>query len=181
MGADIDGGDARVRIVEGLERTGVELPCPFRARRVRYARSTGQSASMSFRPASSAGRGLLHRLARDEGSPPHHLHGRDEAAVRQSAELLTGWHSCHRDDIYQKIVNLSARGNPKRSVMDSLYACQGNGPFSPYSEWTYQGLQHHLRRSRPVAVDDPRSLTLGIRDYSRNQRASDRARRRGRD
>src|SRR5437879_10644970 len=36
---------------------------------------------------------------------------------------------CHRDDIYQKIVNLTRAANPKWFVMDSLYACQGNGPF----------------------------------------------------
>jgi len=41
---------------------------------------------------------------------------------------------CRRDDIYQKIVNLTRAANPKWFVMDSLYACQGNGPFSPYSE-----------------------------------------------
>jgi uncharacterized protein (DUF362 family) len=39
---------------------------------------------------------------------------------------------CHRDDIYQKIVNLTRAANPKWFVMDSLYACQGNGPFSAY-------------------------------------------------
>jgi uncharacterized protein (DUF362 family) len=37
---------------------------------------------------------------------------------------------CHKDDIYQKIVNLTRAANPKWFVMDSLYACQGNGPFS---------------------------------------------------
>src|ERR1019366_7942813 len=36
---------------------------------------------------------------------------------------------CHRDDIYQKIVNLTRAANPKWFVMDSLYACQGNGPL----------------------------------------------------
>jgi len=41
---------------------------------------------------------------------------------------------CHRDDIYQKIVNLTRAANPKWFVMDSLYACQGNGPFSAYRE-----------------------------------------------
>ena len=39
---------------------------------------------------------------------------------------------CHRDDIFQKIVNLTRAANPKWFVMDSLYACQGNGPFSAY-------------------------------------------------
>jgi uncharacterized protein (DUF362 family) len=41
---------------------------------------------------------------------------------------------CHRDDIYQKIVNLTRAANPKWFVMDSLYACQGNGPFSAYKD-----------------------------------------------
>jgi uncharacterized protein (DUF362 family) len=39
---------------------------------------------------------------------------------------------CHRDDIYQKIVNLTRAAKPKWFVMDSLYACQGNGPFSAF-------------------------------------------------
>ena len=41
---------------------------------------------------------------------------------------------CHRDDIYQKIVNLTRAANPRWFVMDSLYACQGNGPFSAYRD-----------------------------------------------
>jgi hypothetical protein len=41
---------------------------------------------------------------------------------------------CHRDDIYQKIVNLTRAANPKWFLMDSLYACQGNGPFSAYRD-----------------------------------------------
>ena len=41
---------------------------------------------------------------------------------------------CHRDDIYQKIVNLTRAANPKWFVMDSLYACQGNGPFSAFRD-----------------------------------------------
>ena len=41
---------------------------------------------------------------------------------------------CQRDDIYQKLVNLTRAANPTWFVMDSLYACQGNGPFSPKSD-----------------------------------------------
>ncbi len=41
---------------------------------------------------------------------------------------------CHRDDIYQKIVNLTRAANPTWFLMDSLYACQGNGPFSAYRD-----------------------------------------------
>ena len=53
---------------------------------------------------------------------------------------------CHRDDIYQKIVNLTRAANPKWFVMDSLYACQGNGPFSAVQRGSDQRLQYHLRR-----------------------------------
>ena len=41
---------------------------------------------------------------------------------------------CHRDDIFQKICNLTRAANPKWFVVDSLYACQGNGPFSAYRD-----------------------------------------------
>lgn len=60
---------------------------------------------------------------------------------------------CHRDDIYQKICNLTAAAKPDWFVVDSLWTCQGNGPFSPYpddriTDWntTYGG-------SDPVAID----------------------------
>jgi uncharacterized protein (DUF362 family) len=60
---------------------------------------------------------------------------------------------CHRDDIYQKIVNLTRAANPKWFVMDSLYACQGNGPFSPYSEDLIKDFNTICGGPDPVAVD----------------------------
>lgn len=60
---------------------------------------------------------------------------------------------CHRDDIYQKIVNLTRAANPKWFVMDSLYACQGNGPFSPYSEDLIKDFNTTCGGPDPVAVD----------------------------
>ena len=60
---------------------------------------------------------------------------------------------CHRDDIYQKIVNLTRAANPKWFVTDSLYACQGNGPFSAYSEDLIRDFNTILAGSDPVAVD----------------------------
>ena len=60
---------------------------------------------------------------------------------------------CHRDDIYQKIVNLTRAANPKWFVMDSLYACQGNGPFSPYSEDLIRDFNTICGGPDPVAVD----------------------------
>jgi uncharacterized protein (DUF362 family) len=60
---------------------------------------------------------------------------------------------CHRDDIYQKIVNLTRAANPKWFVMDSLYACQGNGPFSPYSDDLIKDFNTICGGPDPVAVD----------------------------
>jgi hypothetical protein len=60
---------------------------------------------------------------------------------------------CHRDDIYQKIVNLTRAANAKWFVMDSLYACQGNGPFSPYAEDLIKDFNTICGGPDPVAVD----------------------------
>jgi uncharacterized protein (DUF362 family) len=60
---------------------------------------------------------------------------------------------CHRDDIYQKIVNLTRAANPKWFVMDSLYACQGNGPFSAYSDDLIKDFNTICGGPDPVAVD----------------------------
>ena len=60
---------------------------------------------------------------------------------------------CHRDDIYQKIVNLTRAANAKWFVMDSLYACQGNGPFSAYADDVIKDFNTICGGADPVAVD----------------------------
>jgi uncharacterized protein (DUF362 family) len=60
---------------------------------------------------------------------------------------------CHRDDIYQKIVNLTRAAKPKWFVTDSLYTCQGNGPFSPYPEDLIKDFNTICAGADPVAVD----------------------------
>jgi uncharacterized protein (DUF362 family) len=60
---------------------------------------------------------------------------------------------CHRDDIYQKIVNLTRAANPTWFVMDSLYACQGNGPFSPFGDDLVKDFNTICGGPDPVAVD----------------------------
>jgi uncharacterized protein (DUF362 family) len=60
---------------------------------------------------------------------------------------------CHRDDIHQKIVNLTRAANPKWFVMDSLYACQGNGPFSAYPEDLIKDFNTICGGADGVAVD----------------------------
>ena len=60
---------------------------------------------------------------------------------------------CHRDDIYQKIVNLTRAANAKWFVMDSLYACQGNGPFSACADDLIKDFNTICGGPDPVAVD----------------------------
>lgn len=59
----------------------------------------------------------------------------------------------HRDDIFQKIVNLTRAANPKWFIVDSLYACQGNGPFSAYPEDVIRDFNTICGGPDPVAVD----------------------------
>ena len=60
---------------------------------------------------------------------------------------------CHRDDIYQKIVNLTRAANPTWFIVDSLYAGQGNGPFSAYPEDLIKDFNTLSGGPDPVAVD----------------------------
>jgi uncharacterized protein (DUF362 family) len=60
---------------------------------------------------------------------------------------------CHKDDIYQKIVNLTRAANAKWFIVDSLYACQGNGPFSAYAEDLIKDFNTICGGPDPVAVD----------------------------
>ena len=60
---------------------------------------------------------------------------------------------CHRDDIYQKIVNLTRAAKPKWFVMDSLFACQGNGPFSAVRDDLIKDFNTLCGGPDPVAVD----------------------------
>ena len=60
---------------------------------------------------------------------------------------------CHSDDIYQKICNLTRAANPKWFLVDCLYTCQGNGPFSAYPEDLIKDFNVVYGGSDPVAVD----------------------------
>lgn len=68
---------------------------------------------------------------------------------------------CHRDDIYQKIVNLTRAANPTWFLVDSLYACQGNGPFSAYPEDLIRDFNTILGGPDPVAVDTVCEAIMG--------------------
>ncbi|HEY5466087.1 MAG TPA: DUF362 domain-containing protein, partial [Clostridia bacterium] len=60
---------------------------------------------------------------------------------------------CHRDDIYQKIANLNIAMKGTWFLVDCLYACQGNGPFSPYPEDLIRDFNVMYGGADPVAVD----------------------------
>ena len=60
---------------------------------------------------------------------------------------------CHRDDIYQKIANLVTATEPDWFVVDSLWTCQGNGPFSPYPDDRITNWNTTYGGSDPVAID----------------------------
>jgi len=68
---------------------------------------------------------------------------------------------CHRDDIHQKIVNLTRAAEPDWFLVDSLYACQGNGPFSPYPEDRIADFNTILGGSDPVAIDTVVEALMG--------------------
>jgi uncharacterized protein (DUF362 family) len=59
----------------------------------------------------------------------------------------------HRDDIWQKIVNLSEAADPDWMLVDSLYTCQGNGPFSAYPDDLIKDYNTILAGSDLVAID----------------------------
>ena len=73
-----------------------------------------------------------------------------------------GWmNQCHRDDIHQKIVNLTKAAKPDWFLVDSLYACQGNGPFSPYPEDLIKDFNTIAAGADPVAVDTVVEALMG--------------------
>lgn len=67
----------------------------------------------------------------------------------------------HRDDVYQKIVNLTRAANGKWFIVDSLYACQGNGPFSAYPEDLIKDFNTMYGGPDPVAVDTVCEALMG--------------------
>lgn len=75
---------------------------------------------------------------------------------------------CHRDDIHQKIVNLARAANPKWFLVDSLYACQGAGPFSPYAEDLIADFNTIAAGADPTAVDTVVEALMGWDDPGTN-------------
>lgn len=72
---------------------------------------------------------------------------------------------CHRDDIYQKIVNLNHALNHyvkrKWFLVDSLYSCQGNGPFSPYPEDSIKDFNTICGGTDPTSIDTVCEALMG--------------------
>jgi uncharacterized protein (DUF362 family) len=152
MGADTMQAMETCGIVEVAKRTGVEL-CPFEHAQFDMYKIDRPISFNEFpvpRPVSEADCYI--------GLPKMkvHVHTTFTGAMKLQFGNLPDYNwmvKCHRDDIYQKIVNLTRAANPTWFVMDSLYACQGNGPFSPYSEDLIKDFNTICGGPDPVAVD----------------------------
>jgi uncharacterized protein (DUF362 family) len=152
MGADTRAAMDLCGITEVAERTGAEL-CPFEHVPFDMYKIDRPISFNEF---------PVPRPVRDAdvyiGLPKMkvHVHTTFTGAMKLQFGNLPDYDwmvRCHRDDIYQKIVNLTRAANPKWFVMDSLYACQGNGPFSPYSEDLIKDFNTICGGPDPVAVD----------------------------
>ena len=152
MGADTMTAMKECGIVEVAERTGVEL-CPFEKAEFEMYKIDRPISFNEFpvpKPVREADVYI--------GLPKMkvHVHTTFTGAMKLQFGNLPDYDwmvRCHRDDIYQKIVNLTRAANPTWFVMDSLYACQGNGPFSPYSEDLIKDFNTICGGPDPVAVD----------------------------
>jgi uncharacterized protein (DUF362 family) len=152
MGADTMEAMRVCGIVDVAQRTGVEL-CPFEHAEFDMYKIDRPISFNEFpvpRPVREADCYI--------GLPKMkvHVHTTFTGAMKLQFGNLPNYDwmvRCHRDDIYQKIVNLTRAANPKWFVMDSLYACQGNGPFSPYSEDLIKDFNTICGGPDPVAVD----------------------------
>lgn len=152
MGADTMKAMIECGIVEVADRTGVEL-CPFEHAAFEMYKIDRPISFNEFpvpKPVLEADAYI--------GLPKMkvHVHTVFTGAMKLQFGNLPDYDwmvKCHRDDIYQKIVNLTRAANPKWFVMDSLYACQGNGPFSPKSDDLIEDFNTICGGPDPVAVD----------------------------
>src|SRR5260370_5560851 len=152
MGGDPMKAMAGCGIVEVAERTGVEL-CPFEHVPFDMYKIDRPISFNEFpvpRPVREADVYI--------GLPKMkvHVHTAFTGAMKLQFGNLPDYDwmvKCHRDDIFQKICNLTRAANPKWFVMDSLWACQGNGPFSPHSDDLIKDFNTICGGPDPVAVD----------------------------
>jgi uncharacterized protein (DUF362 family) len=152
MGGDTMQAMETCGIVEVAKRMGVEL-CPFEHVEFDMYKIDRPISFNEFpvpRPVSEADVYI--------GLPKMkvHVHTTFTGAMKLQFGNLPDYNwmvKCHRDDIYQKICNLTRAANPTWFVMDSLYACQGNGPFSPYNDDLIKDFNTICGGPDPVAVD----------------------------
>jgi uncharacterized protein (DUF362 family) len=152
MGADTMKAMQTCGIVDVAERAGVEL-CPFEHVPFDMYRIDRPISFNEFpvpRPVREADCYI--------GLPKMkvHVHTTFTGAMKLQFGNLPDYDwmvRCHRDDIYQKICNLTRAANPKWFVMDSLWACQGNGPFSPQTNDLIKDFNTICGGPDPVAVD----------------------------
>jgi uncharacterized protein (DUF362 family) len=153
MGADTQLAMEECGLAEVAKRTGAEL-CPFEHSTVSTCtRSTGRSPSTSFPfPAPSA---KLTYISDFRNSKCTCIRFSPVRSNCNSAicRITTGWFAAITTTSIRRLSTSPRAANPKWYVMDSLYACQGNGPFSPYAEDLIKDWNTICGGPDPVAVD----------------------------
>ncbi|MDW7740094.1 MAG: DUF362 domain-containing protein [Bacillota bacterium] len=69
---------------------------------------------------------------------------------------------CHRADVDIKMVDLLRVIKPDLSIIDGLWAMQGQGPFSPFPDDVIKDLNLVIAGKDPVAVDSVASAVMGF-------------------
>lgn len=69
---------------------------------------------------------------------------------------------CHRADIEQKFVDLLRVIRPNLSVIDAIWAMEGQGPGSPYPQDLMKDRNLIIAGADPVAVDAVAAATMGF-------------------
>lgn len=104
-----------------------------------------------------------------------HIHTGTTGALKLQFGNLPNYEwmcKCHRDDIFQKIVNLTRASKATWFLADSLYSCQGNGPFSPFPDDLVKDFNVMYAGSDPVAVDTVMEALMDWENPGRNAPAA---------
>jgi uncharacterized protein (DUF362 family) len=82
--------------------------------------------------------------------------------MNQGVHMWSEMIACHRADLEQKMVDLLKVIRPDLSIIDGIWAQEGQGPGSPYRRDIMKDRNLILAGTDPVAVDAVASATMGF-------------------
>ncbi|MDY6913103.1 MAG: DUF362 domain-containing protein [Planctomycetota bacterium] len=82
--------------------------------------------------------------------------------MNQGVQIWSEMISCHRNDLEQKMVDMLKVMRPDLSIVDAIWAQEGQGPGSPYQRDVMKDRNLILAGTDPVAVDAVGAATMGI-------------------